>query len=140
MKLYTIFASLLLLFCVVAVDESKFKKCNQSGFCQRHRSKATKLYVSIVFSCHFQYVIDPSSVTISDNKVIAGLIPSRVQPSDLELVATILPNDLIRVHIVEKTPLEGRVRFEADEVLISGLVCSFLFHYRVYKGRGFSSG
>lgn len=132
MKLYTIFASLLLLSCVVAVDESKFKKCNQSGFCQRHRSKPTKLFVSILLCCHFQYVIDPSSVTVSENKVVAGLIPSRVQPSNLELVATILPNDLIRVHIVEKTPFEGRVRFEANEVLMPGLVCIFLFHYRVF--------
>ena len=54
------------------------------------------------------------------NKLVATLIPSREKTTDLELVATILPNDIIRIHIVEKTPLNGRERFEATDVLIPG--------------------
>ena len=51
---------------------------------------------------------------------MATLVPSREQTTDLELVATILPNDIIRIHIVEKTPLNGHERFEATDVLIPG--------------------
>ena len=122
MKYSTLIISLLFIFSVIAVDESKFKKCHQSGFCQRHRSKPTKLHVFISSCCDFQYVIDPTTVNVAENKVTADLIPSREQPSSLELVATVLPNDLMRVHIVEKTPYMNRVRYEATEVLMPSLI------------------
>ena len=36
------------------------------------------------------------------------------------MIIRILPNDLIRVHIAEVNPLNGRQRFEATDVLIPG--------------------
>ena len=134
MKYCQLFISLFILSCVLSVDESKFKKCNQSGFCQRHRSKPTKLFVVLLSVCNFQYVIDPATVSVTENRVSCDLIPSKVQPSNLELVATVLPNDLIRVKIVEKTPYEGRVRFEATDVLMPGMVILCFLIYRVFFG------
>ena len=108
MKQISILFILLILGCVVSVDENKFKKCNQAGFCARHRSKPTKL----------QYTIDPSSVKVEENHLSALLLPSVHQTTDLEMIIRILPNDLIRVHIAEVNPLNGRQRFEATDVLI----------------------
>ena len=79
-------------------------------------------------------MVDPSTVLVSENRVTADLIPSRVQPSNLELVATVLPNDLMRVHIIEKTPYSNRVRYEATEVLMPGLLFFFFMMGRVFQG------
>ena len=71
-----------------------------------------------------QYSVNPESVKMVGNKLLATLVPSKEQTTDLELVATILPNDLIRIHISEQNPLNGRRRFEATDVLIPGMLCS----------------
>lgn len=42
---------LFLVSVVLSVDENKFKKCSQSGFCARHRSKPTKL--TVMYVCSF---------------------------------------------------------------------------------------
>ena len=39
----------LLISVVLSVDENKFKKCAQSGFCARHRAKPMKLAVGFLF-------------------------------------------------------------------------------------------
>lgn len=81
-------------------------------------------------------MVDPSTVSVSENRVTADLIPSKTQPSSLELVATVLPNDIMRVHIIEKTPYSNRVRYEATEVLIPGIFLVFFVMYRIYQGAG----
>lgn len=54
------------------------------------------------------------------NHLSALLIPSVSQTTDLEMIIRFLPNDLIRVHIAEVSPLNGRQRFEATDVLVPG--------------------
>ena len=72
-------------------------------------------------------MINPSTVSIAKTKVTMDLIPSKAQPSSLELVATVLPNDLMRIHIAEKTPFENRIRYEATDVLMPGtMYCVFV--------------
>ena len=68
-----------------------------------------------------------------DNKLLATLVPSREQTTDLDLVATILPNDLIRIHISEQNPLNGRRRFEATDVLMYyKLLLSYVLLFLLY--------
>ena len=50
------------------------------------------------------------------------LNPSKPQKTGLEMTVTVLPNDLFRIHIAEEKPLNGKKRFEADEVLMPGLL------------------
>lgn len=50
------------------------------------------------------------------------LNPSKPQTTGLEMTVTVLPNDLFRIHIAEEKPLNGKKRFEADEVLMPGLL------------------
>ena len=52
---------------------------------------------------------------------MALLVPSKHQTTDLEMIVRVLPNDLMRVHIAEKNPLNGRTRYEATDVLMPGL-------------------
>ena len=72
--------------------------------------------------------MNPESVKMVDNKLLATLVPSKEQTTDLELVATILPNDLIRLHVSEQNPLNGRHRFEATDVLIPGMLLFLIGH------------
>lgn len=51
---------------------------------------------------------------------MALLVPSKPQTTDLEMIVRVLPNDLMRIHIAEKDPLNGRARYEATEVLMPG--------------------
>ena len=50
----------------------------------------------------------------------AILLPSRQQVTDLEMSVQVLPNDLIRVRVLEQHPHKDRHRFEATDVLIPG--------------------
>ena len=59
---------------------------------------------------------------MNDHSLHAVLVPSRPQTTGLELVATVLPNDLFRVHVAEVSPLNGKKRFEAYDVLMPGVL------------------
>ncbi len=59
---------------------------------------------------------------MNDHSLHAVLVPSRPQTTGLELVTTVLPNDLFRVHVAEVSPLNGKKRFEADDVLMPGVL------------------
>ena len=54
------------------------------------------------------------------NLLKAILLPSKHQVTDLEMSVQVLPNDLIRVHVLEQHPYQDRHRFEATDVLIPG--------------------
>lgn len=49
------------------------------------------------------------------------------------MIIRILPNDLIRVHIAEVNPLNGRQRFEATDGFDSRLVYLLFVSYRVHQ-------
>ena len=59
---------------------------------------------------------------MNDHSFTAMLNPSKPQRTGLEMTVTVLPNDLFRIHIAEEKPLNGKKRFEADEVLMPGLL------------------
>lgn len=59
---------------------------------------------------------------MNDHGFTAMLNPSKPQTTGLEMTVTVLPNDLFRIHIAEEKPLNGKKRFEADEVLMPGLL------------------
>lgn len=64
--------------------------------------------------------MDPASVKLEGMHLTAILLPSKQQTTDLVMTVRILPNDLMRLHVAEKDPLDGRVRYEATEVLMPG--------------------
>ena len=69
---------------------------------------------------------------VNEHSLHAVLVPSKPQTTGLELVAAVLPNDLFRLHVAEVSPLEGKKRFEADDVLMPGWPYPFLLTYRVH--------
>ncbi|XP_065833509.1 neutral alpha-glucosidase AB-like isoform X2 [Oscarella lobularis] len=103
------FVRVLLLLCiseVLLVDESNFKKCDQSGFCRRQRKigPRTSPYVAI-----------PNSIEIRSNSI---LIDVRNTRNDVVFVVEFnaIEDSTSRLRIREKNPL--RPRYEVDGALV----------------------
>lgn len=67
-----------------------------------------------------KYTVIPSSVVVQGNILTAGLTSTKHMTTELEMTVQILPNDLIRVRMLEQHPYKDRHRFEATDVLIPG--------------------
>ncbi|KAK8802033.1 hypothetical protein WA158_006428 [Blastocystis sp. Blastoise] len=106
-NLYKLCFILFALINVIAVDQNKFRKCSQAGFCSRHRAKPTIN----------QYSVDPLSIVESENRVNLQLIPSREQTTTLTMGITFVSQDTIRVRVTETNPLNNKPRYEPDYIL-----------------------
>ncbi|OZC07253.1 glycosyl hydrolase, family 31 [Onchocerca flexuosa] len=91
---------------IQAVDRSNFKKCEQSGFCKRHRTQTEKA----------NYIVTAGTVTHNSSTLTADLV-SRVNKLKLSIVS--LNDATIRLLIDEK---EGaiRPRFQPLDALKDG--------------------
>ncbi|VDK85676.1 unnamed protein product [Litomosoides sigmodontis] len=91
---------------VQAVDRNNFKKCEQSGFCKRHRTQSEKV----------NYMVAAESVTNNGSAVVADL-ESKLNKLKLSIVS--LNDATIRVLIDEKEP-SMRPRFQPLDALKDG--------------------
>ena len=71
---------------------------------------------------------------------MALLVPSKQQTTDLEMIVRVLPNDLMRVHVAEKNPLNGRTRYEATDVLMPGVFFASSITRRLDQGAEVGGG
>nr|UEK51610.1 glucosidase 2 alpha-E-like protein 2 [Parasacculina yatsui] len=83
------------------VDRSKFKTCQQSGFCRRLRAFKD--------SDDTIYRIDPSSINVNeDDGLVQGVINNVKDNVNLNLKITNLKGDMIRLNVNEGNPLFPR--------------------------------
>ena len=92
------------LFWTLAVDRTKFRTCQQTSFCRRHRSaeRGRQYLVSGL-------KMDSPGVAIADLKGGPNDVP-------LSLSVQFYTNGVSRIRVIEKKPLHGP-RWEVDGVL-----------------------
>ena len=95
-RLATVFATVLLV-CVLssaivtAVDKSKFRTCDQTGFCRRHRKHQPKSH----------YRVDASSIVKENGRVKATLVGGPAEAVPLPIEITFLTTGVARVRITD---------------------------------------
>jgi alpha 1,3-glucosidase len=93
---------------VDAVDRSKFKNCDQSSFCKRHRSLHEK-------KSALSYSITPSTFQLNGAELTAEIKESRSNTLyTLQLIR--LEQNIVRLRINEKNPLTPR--YEVKEAVL----------------------
>lgn len=111
-RLFKLLISLCLLSSVFTVDHSKFKTCEQSGFCRRNRDLQPG---------QSKWEIDPSSVQLINGQIVEALIKNPdLNPEillKLSLSSLLDDGSILRMHINELK--SERQRYEALEALES---------------------
>jgi len=102
--MYRLTCFLVLLAIATAVDQSKFRTCSNTGFCNRNRNNFVPQH----------YELSPSSIKIdpTSSTVVADLVNGRHPLQDaLECKISVLQNNVVRLSVREKNP-----KFERWEV------------------------
>ena len=117
---------IVIIFCiqfilVEGVDRSRFKTCNQSGFCRRNRDYASQT------DKETPYEIKASSVVITNDKYVADIVN---QDNGVEFKLEIFEYELgiIRVKINEKEPLS--TRYEVPDVISNSIALAGSSSYK----------
>lgn len=87
-----------------------FKKCSQSGFCQRNRAYADSVTSS-------PYTLVKDSITTSSNKIHADILNTETNIY-LTLDVHILKDNTARVRINEKSPIKPRYEDHSKHTLV----------------------
>ena len=90
---------------VTAVDKSKFRTCDQTGFCRRHRKHQPKSH----------YRVDASSIIKENGRVKATLVGGPAEAVPLPIEITFLTTGVARVRITDPS----KERWQPPEVLLS---------------------
>lgn len=107
-------------FGIFAVDQSKFRKCEQTGFCRKYRKPFTDN-----FSPDAAFAMITNTLKLNKNKV-EFKVKKMNSKEDTVLISSIegLSNGAIRLRIVENSPLHGK-RWEPDDILNELHFCDF---------------
>ena len=104
-------AVVLLLSSAFAVDHAKFRTCQQTGFCRRHRTDEKP----------HPYVVAPNSLALD---AATGAVSGKLHggPFGVSLTLTLLAysSGVARLRVTETAPLHGP-RWEPTDILESGL-------------------
>jgi alpha 1,3-glucosidase len=99
----------LLLTPISAVDRHKFRKCQDSSFCRRHRGLDPS-------NLPFQYSIDKSSVSL-DGSTLKAVVEEQLSKTQLNLELTLLDSNIIHLRMDEKSPLNSDRRYRVKDVI-----------------------
>lgn len=94
---------------VAAVDRHKFKKCEDSSFCRRHRGLTP-------MKTPFQYVIDQSSLSVSGSK-LTGIVEDQASKTQLSMELSLLSSNIIHLRMDEKKPINNDKRYRVQDVI-----------------------
>lgn len=95
---------------VNGVDRAKFKKCNDSSFCKRHR------YIDPNIA-PFDYLIDEKSIDVKGNKLRAEIV-EKVSNMKFSLEMKLYDQNIIRLTIDEKSSETGFERYHVEHVVM----------------------
>ena len=108
---YVLGGVLSLLAAASAVDHAKFRTCQQTGFCRRHRASQV----------HRPYVVAPNSLQVDAAGTVEGQLHGGPFGVSLTLKLLGYADGLARLRVTETNPLHGP-RWEPDDILEKDLV------------------
>ena len=79
---------------IIAVDRSKFRKCNDTGFCRRHRAVAASSSA---------YSVNSESLKLNNHGQLFGLINNGLHEQPLQLLVSACEGGSIRIKISDTT-------------------------------------
>lgn len=106
MLLLFIITLVVLLIAIDAVDRSKFRTCNDTGFCRKYRDNKT-------IGDKYKYELDTSSVLQQDG-YIHGKVISSITGDKLNMYITILESGSVRMKITDNSN-----RWQPSEILMT---------------------
>ena len=99
----------LMLTPAVAVDRHKFRKCQDSSFCRRHRGLDPS-------NKPFQYSIDKASISVSGS-TMSAVVHEEASNTDLTMEMTLLDSNVVHLRLDEKNPLNENRRYRVKDVI-----------------------
>jgi alpha 1,3-glucosidase len=84
--------------------------CDSASFCKRLRGRGEG----------DSYIVDPASVVVTENQVVANVFNERDANASYVLTMTTYDGPIVRLHMTEKNPLYGE-RFQVPDVVMPSL-------------------
>ncbi len=107
--------ALLLAAPVLSVDRAKFRTCDQTGFCRRHRHEVP----------NHKYVVAPGTFLLHSDGVLRAELHGGPFGVPLALQVSAFTCGVVRMRITELNPLHGP-RWEPSDILEDGLALDSL--------------